>query len=120
MKIRIDGRELVVRKSTIAVDAWQRQSGHGLAWLSEKENQIYGPAFAAFCALASAGLNPSWDELLLRDIDEFDPVPEPGDEQKEVAADAAVPPSLPAASSQVVDGEQTPLIPAAPASSPSS
>lgn len=101
MKIRIDGRELDVKKSTIAVDAWQRQSGHGLAWISEPENQIYGAAFAAFCALASAGLNPSWDELLHRDLDDFVPVKEPGDDQTEV--DASVPPSRPADSGPAGD-----------------
>lgn len=105
MKINIDGEELVVRKSTLAVDAWQRQSGHGLAWLSEKEHQIYGPAFAAFCALATAGKNPSWDELLLRDIDDFQVVQEPGDERP--APEVEVPPSLPAASDQGAAGELT-------------
>lgn len=105
MKIRIDGRELVVRKTTRAMVDLQRQAGWRIDKLTEAETFGYAAAMSAFFALHNAGFNPSWDELLDRDIEDFQFVQEPGDERTAVDAgdDAVDPPSSPADSDPGVD-----------------
>lgn len=79
MKIRIDGRELLVKKTTRGLVEWQRQSGISMPKMSQLELEGYAPAMAAFFALHNAGLSPVWEDLLDRDVEEFGMVQEPGD-----------------------------------------
>lgn len=113
MKVRIDGRELRVVKSTRVLVEWQHQSGKPLSWLASDEGQPYALAFNAFCALRNAGFEPKWDELLDVDTEEWEFIKEPTDR----TVDAPVPPPSSLADSGAADeGHSTP---APPASKPS-
>lgn len=90
MKIRIDGRELLVKKTTRTLVEFQRQSGIDLSKWDSGDAAVYGNAFAAFCALHNAGFQPNWEELLDRDLDEIEIVEEPGD-TRTAEADAPEP-----------------------------
>lgn len=95
MKIKIngvaDGRELKVRKTTRILAEFQEESGIDLGSWQKKDAAIYGNAFAAWCAMRNAGMEPKWDDLLDRDIDEFEIVQEPGDSRGEKPGDVADP-----------------------------
>lgn len=106
MKIRIDGRELLVKQTTRGIVEFQRQSGIVMHELSKAELAPYAPALAAFHALHNAGFNPSWDELLDRDVTDFEMIQEPGDDRT-VVVDAVEPPSSPA-DSDPESGEEQP------------
>lgn len=104
MKIRIAGvandNPLLVKKTTRALIELQRQTGWDLSKLTEGEQGAVSAASAAFFAMHNAGLNPQWEELLDRDLDDFDIVPEPGDKKvgATAEADASDPHSSPAGS----------------------
>jgi hypothetical protein len=93
MKVKINGRELRVVKSTKVLVEWQHQSGKSMAWLAEPEGQVYSLAFMAFCALQNAGYEPKWDELLDIDTEEWVFTKEPTDNRG--AVDALEQPSSP-------------------------
>ena len=95
MKIKIDGRELLVRKPVRVLIELQQQTGWKMEDLDKKvsEADSYGIAIAAFCALRNAGIPTTWEEILDRDTEDFEPVDEPGDNRPEV--DAVDPPQAP-------------------------
>ncbi|QPE05313.1 hypothetical protein IT882_04390 [Microbacterium schleiferi] len=102
MKIKIKGieHELVVRKTTRILAEFQNESGINFSEWEKKDAAVYGTAFAAWCALRNAGYEPKWDDLIDRDIDEFEVIQEPGDSRDEKPGDVADPPvpSLPISS----------------------
>lgn len=101
MKIRIDGHELLVKKTTRALVEWQRQSGLDASTMTRGQTAAIGAALAAFCALHNAGFNPSWEDLMDRDVDEFDLIEEPGDNRPDQVAVVPDPPQRPADSGPV-------------------
>jgi hypothetical protein len=115
MKVRINGRELRVVKSTRVLVEWQNQSGKPLKWLASDEGQVYSLAYMAFCALQNAGFEPKWDELLDVDTEEWEFIKEPKDKIAEESA--PVPPNSLAGSG--AGGEGSTAATASPASKPS-
>ncbi|GAB6857343.1 hypothetical protein [Microbacterium xylanilyticum] len=79
----IDGKPLVVKKTTRALAELQQQTGWDMSKLTQAELSVYGGLMAVFCALHNAGFNPSWDELLDRDTDDFELIEEPGDNRRQ-------------------------------------
>lgn len=105
MRIKFDGRELVVKKTTRAIAAFQRVTGWRLDKMSQDDVAIYGPAMTAFWALTNAGIvtehnaAEQWDALLDRDLEEFEVIQDPGDVRE--AEPAPDPQTLPAVSGPV-------------------
>lgn len=95
MKIRIDGRELVVRKPVRVLIELQQATGWKMEDLDKKvsETDSVGIAIAAFCALRNAGIPTTWEEVLERDVEDYEPVEEPGDDREDT--DASDPPRSP-------------------------
>lgn len=107
MRIRIDGRDLLVRKPVRVLVELQQQTGWKMEELDARiaEADSLGIAIAAFCALRNAGLPTTWVEVLDRDVEDFEPVEEPGDRRED--DDASDPPSSPSDSDPGGD-EHTP------------
>lgn len=89
MRVRINGRELRVVKTTKVLIEWQHQSGMSMTQLNSPEGQVYSLAFMAFCALQNAGFEPKWDELLDIDTGDWVFIKEPSDERTPDAVDPA-------------------------------
>lgn len=106
MRIKIDGRELLVRKPIRVLVELQQQTGWKMEDLDKHINgaDSLGVAVAAFCALRNAGIPTTWDEVLDRDVDDFEPVAEPGDERE--GDDASDPLSSPSDSDPGGDGAE--------------
>lgn len=81
MKIRIDGRELLIKRRVRDMIELQLQTGWKLEDLKQKveEADAYSLPISAFFALANAGFSPVFEELLDRDPADFEQVEEPGD-----------------------------------------
>ena len=99
-----EGKTLVVKRSMRSFVRFQQATGLKMQEIQEqvKAADVLGVPLAAFFALANAGFDPDWDELLDCDPDAFDPIPEPVDERGEVTPD---PHQLPADSSPAADGD---------------
>lgn len=84
MKIRIDGRELLVKKRVRDIVELQRQTGWKMEDLETQvqKSDVLSLPMAAFFALANAGFTPVFDELLDRDPEEFELVEEAGDSRE--------------------------------------
>jgi len=95
MKIRIDGRELLVKKRVRDIIELQRQTGWKLEDLDKQvaAADALSMPVTAFFALANAGFSPIFDELMDRDVEEFEIVEEPGDDRE--GGDVVDPPQSP-------------------------
>lgn len=88
MRVNIDGRDLLVKRTTRGMVELQRQTGWDLAALDTYTKEGYGAAMAAFFALSNAGFSPVFDDLLDRDLADFKFTAEPGDEAPAPATEA--------------------------------
>lgn len=97
MKIRIDGRELVIRKTVRVLMELQHQTGWKMEDIGKKSQEAdsLGIAIGAFCALRNAGIPTTWEEILDRDVEDFEQVREPGDPDERQEDDASDPPRSP-------------------------
>lgn len=81
MKIRIDGRELLVKKRVRDIVELQRQTGWKMEDIDKQVavSDALAIPMTAFFALANAGFNPVFEDLLDRDPEDFELVEEAGD-----------------------------------------
>ena len=110
MKIKIDGRVLLVKKRVRDVIELQRQTGWKLEEMDKKlkEADAYSLPITAFFALANAGFTPIWEDLLDRDPEEFEPVADAGDEREGLdASDPLSPPSDSDPGGDLLEAEET-------------
>ena len=111
MRIKIDGRELLVKKTTRGLVALQQQTGWKLEDIDKRAREGYAGAMAAFFALVNAGFSPVWDEVIDRDIEDFEFVKEAGDERFEPQGDDASDPQSSRADSDPGGNEEAPVEP---------
>lgn len=79
----IEGKDLVVKKTTRNLAELQQQTGWDMSTMTQAEAAVYGAAMAAFCALRNAGFEPQWEDLIDRDVEDFELIEEPGDKRPE-------------------------------------
>lgn len=109
MKMTIDGRQLVAKNLDTArvrdVVELQRQTGWKLKELKDNvvEAESLGIPLIAFLTLRNAGFSPVWDELLDRQISDFELEPDAEDEARAAEAAAAADPPQPLEDSAPAD-----------------
>lgn len=100
-----EGKTLLVKRSTRIFVRFQQATGMKMQEIQEQvaAADVLGVTLAAFFALANAGFDPDWDELLDCEPSVFEPINEPGDERGGTEPDPQQPP---ADSSPAADGDE--------------